>query len=96
MEHRNIDDIKQELFSHPDYVRSSIWTKELSVQEITNYLLSNSNIVDDEERLRVKHLNRHGNFIPALLIYQNGFCNLRSNNQSFFRSIKLYFFVRYV
>ena len=51
MEHRNIDDIKQELFSHPDYVRSSIWTKELCVQEITNYLLSNSNIEDDEERL---------------------------------------------
>lgn len=49
MEHRNIEDIKQELFSHPDYVRSSIWTKELCVQEIENYLLSN--IEDDGERL---------------------------------------------
>ena len=51
MEHRNIEDIKQELFSHPDYVRSSIWTKELCVQEIENHLLSNYDIEDDGERL---------------------------------------------
>jgi len=51
MKHRNIEDIKQELFSHPDYVRSSIWTKELCVDEIESYLLSNLNIEDDGERL---------------------------------------------
>jgi hypothetical protein len=51
MEHRNIEDIKQELKSHPDYVRSSIWTKELCVDEIKSYLLSNFNIKDEGERL---------------------------------------------
>jgi hypothetical protein len=56
MEHRNIEDIKQELFSHPDYVSHSIWTRELCVQEIENCIDSNFNIDDWDKKAEVAEM----------------------------------------
>jgi hypothetical protein len=37
-EHRSIENTIKELYVHPDYIKSSIWTKELVIQELEDCL----------------------------------------------------------